>query len=203
MSAVATSDSQAIALLCAPLRVGEAKPLSPAEWARVATAIHGSEVAVPSGLLGMAVAELASALAVEDDLAERLARLLDRGGPFAFELERLADRGIWLLTRADDAYPTRIRQRLGLKAPPVLFGSGARELLSERAVAVVGSRDASEAAARTRQLSSRRPKAPAVRGPVPSRLSGRAGFPSGCGCKRPLRLATARSLPPVRAHFRR
>lgn len=149
MSAVATSDSQAIALLCAPLRVGEAKPLSPGEWARVATAIHGSEVAVPSGLLGMAVAELASALAVEDDLAERLARLLDRGGPFAFELERLADRGIWLLTRADDAYPTRIKQRLGLKAPPVLFGSGARELLSERAVAVVGSRDASEAALNT------------------------------------------------------
>lgn len=146
MSVVATSDSQAIALLCAPLKVGDAKPLTNAEWARLASVVHGSDVGHPAGLFGMAPDEIASTLAIDAAFAERLTQLLDRGGPFAFELERLADRGIWLLTRADDEYPSRIKQRLGLKAPPVLFGSGSRELLSERAVAIVGSRDASEAA---------------------------------------------------------
>jgi predicted Rossmann fold nucleotide-binding protein DprA/Smf involved in DNA uptake len=146
MSAVATSDSQAIALLCAPLKVGDAKPLNTAEWARVATVVHGSEVGHPAGLLGMKAEEVASVLAIDLALAERIAHLLDRGGPFAFELERLADRGIWLLTRADDDYPGRLRKRLSLKAPPVLFGSGSRELVNGKAAAIVGSREADEAA---------------------------------------------------------
>lgn len=146
MSTITTSDSQAIALLCAPLNIGDAKPLSNAEWARLAAMIHGSGASHPAGLLGMSADEVASTLAIDQALAERLAHLLDRGGSFAFELERLADRGVWLLTRADDDYPSRLRQRLGLKTPPVIFGSGSRDLLSERAVAVVGSRDADEAA---------------------------------------------------------
>jgi predicted Rossmann fold nucleotide-binding protein DprA/Smf involved in DNA uptake len=145
VSALATSDSQAIALLCAPLNVGDAKPLSVTEWAGLAASIHESEIGRPAGLVGMAAEDLATTLVIESALAERVARLMDRGGPFAFELERLADRGIWLTTRADDDYPVRLRQRLGLRAPPVLFGAGSRGLLGERAVAVVGSRAADDA----------------------------------------------------------
>jgi predicted Rossmann fold nucleotide-binding protein DprA/Smf involved in DNA uptake len=145
MSVTAISDSQAIALLCAPLPIGDAKPLTTSEWVNVAGAIHRS-VGHPGELIGMSAGDLASTLVVDAPLAGRLANLLARGGPFAFELERLAGRGIWLLTRADDEYPSRLKQRLGLRAPPVLFGSGSRELLSVRGIAVVGSRDASEAA---------------------------------------------------------
>lgn len=145
MSIATISDSQAIALLCAPLRVGDARPLTSAEWTRIATSIHQSEVGHPGALMGMSVDDMSASLAVDLALAERLAHLFERGGPLAFELERLANRGIWLLTRADDEYPIRLRRRLGLKAPPVLCGSGSHELLSGRAVAIVGSRDASEA----------------------------------------------------------
>ena len=50
--------------------------------------------------------------------------LLGSSGQLAFELDRLQSRGVWVVTIADDGYPTRLRERLGSAAPPVLFGSG-------------------------------------------------------------------------------
>jgi predicted Rossmann fold nucleotide-binding protein DprA/Smf involved in DNA uptake len=141
MSVVAASDSQAIALLCAPVGLGDAKPLTPAEWARLASAIHAAGL-TPAALVGLTAAHLAEHLGLEGDAADRVAALLERGGILAFELERLESRGIWMVARADDAYPELLKQRLGLRAPAVIFGSGRRDVLVGRGVAVVGSRDA-------------------------------------------------------------
>lgn len=146
MSPVATTDSQAIALLCAPIAVGDAKPLTPAEWTRLAAAIYQSEWRRPGELVGLAAHELGSGLAVDPATADRVASLLDRGGTLAFELDRLASRGIWVITRADDEYPAALKKRLGLKAPAVLFGAGRREVVPGTGVAVVGSRDADRGA---------------------------------------------------------
>jgi predicted Rossmann fold nucleotide-binding protein DprA/Smf involved in DNA uptake len=60
-------------------------------------------------------------------------------------LEKWQRAGLWLLTLSDGEYPTRSRARLGRKAPPVLFGCGSRRLLNRGGVAVVGSRNATEA----------------------------------------------------------
>jgi len=146
VSAVATRDSQAIALLCAPLAVGGAKPLTSSEWTRLAAAIHASPLERPGALVGLTAADLGTQLGLGVDTADRVASLLDRGGTLAFELERLADRGVWLVTRADDEYPQRLRQRLGLEAPAVLFGAGRRDAVPARGVAVIGSRDGTPAA---------------------------------------------------------
>ncbi len=143
MTSVATHDSQAIALLCAPVAVGDAKPLTPSEWAKLAAAIHGSELGRPGALVGLSATELAEQLGVATDLGERIAALLDRGGTLAFELERLESRGIWLVARSDDEYPEPLRRRLGLRAPALLFGAGRRAAVPGRGVAIVGSRDAS------------------------------------------------------------
>ncbi|MGA9762393.1 MAG: DNA-processing protein DprA [Gaiellaceae bacterium] len=78
------------------------------------------------------------------ELARRLEQLLARGGQLAIELERFANRGIWMLTRADDDYPTQLRRRLGTHAPAVLYGAGQRSLLNLPAVAIVGSRNVTE-----------------------------------------------------------
>ena len=146
MSPVTTHDSQAIALLCAPVAVGDAKPLTPSEWAKLGAAIHGSELGRPGALVGLSATELADRLGVAIDVGERIAALLDRGGTLAFELERLESRGIWLVARSDEEYPEPLKQRLGLRAPALLFGAGRREAVPERGVAIVGSRDASEEA---------------------------------------------------------
>jgi predicted Rossmann fold nucleotide-binding protein DprA/Smf involved in DNA uptake len=145
MSVVATNDSQAIMLLCAPIAVGEAKPLTQAEWAKLASAIHASELG-PGALVGLTASDLGERLGLGDELAGRVAALLERGGTLAFELERLESRGIWVIARSEDSYPETLKMRLGLRAPAVLFGAGRRDVVPDRAVAVVGSRDADEAA---------------------------------------------------------
>lgn len=60
----------------------------------------------------------------------------------------LMSRGIWILTLASDSYPDRCREILGPSAPPVLFGVGAKELLADRSLGIVGSRDVEEVGAK-------------------------------------------------------
>jgi len=53
-------------------------------------------------------------------------------------------RAIWVVSRADDNYPIRIKERFKDNAPPVLYGCGEIDILNTGALAVVGSRDADE-----------------------------------------------------------
>ena len=76
---------------------------------------------------------------------DRLLRLLGRGPELAVKLERWLGTGIWIVGRSDPAYPSRLKQHLGDSAPPVLFGYGEQSVLQRAGVAIVGSRDASQA----------------------------------------------------------
>ncbi len=76
--------------------------------------------------------------------AERIVALLDRENRLEVYLDKARDLGIYPLTRLSPDYPERIRARLGLNAPPVLFAAGNANLLNMRAVAVVGSRELHE-----------------------------------------------------------
>jgi predicted Rossmann fold nucleotide-binding protein DprA/Smf involved in DNA uptake len=144
MANTLTPDSQAVALLCTTLALprGELKPLNPSEWSTLATAIRHSGLQRPSELFGHSAREIEEALSLPPGSGSRVESLLQRGGQLAFELERLSSRGMWLMTRADSDYPAHYKSRLKQAAPPVLFGAGARENLSRRSAAVVGSRDA-------------------------------------------------------------
>jgi predicted Rossmann fold nucleotide-binding protein DprA/Smf involved in DNA uptake len=142
-----TADSQAVTLLCSALalpRQSDVKPLSATEWSSLATTIHRSDLHRPGALLGLDPNTLRERLELSRDAADRVSSLLARGGQLALELDRLAGRGIWVVTRADDAYPPLIKERLKATAPPLLFGAGRPGLLLERGIAVVGSRDADE-----------------------------------------------------------
>lgn len=145
-------EAQVIALLCSrlalsPSDIETAKPLSAREWSQVSEKIAASSW-TPPDLLGKSAADIASGLQLPAAEAERIARLTMRGGRLAIELERLAQRGIWVLTLVDAAYPAKWKTRLPARAPALLFGAGDQALLSQPAVAVVGSRDADEAAQR-------------------------------------------------------
>jgi DNA processing protein len=138
-------DGQALALLCSTLGLGstrEVKPLSPREWQDLSGALRRSEWGRPGELLGRHPEEISTALGASPNMAARLAHLLARGGQLAFELEHLASRGVWVLTRAEDAYPSRLKRLLQAQAPPVLYGAGRQEAMGQTALAVVGSRDA-------------------------------------------------------------
>ena len=148
MSADLAADTQAVLLLTAPLIVGRGaaggrpEPLSDGEYDRLARGLreHGR---APADLLGAdagaALEECASGLE-----RGRLERLLGRGSLLGQAVERWRARGLWVIGRADADYPRRLKERLGRRTPPLLYGFGDRAALDEGGLAVVGSRDADD-----------------------------------------------------------
>lgn len=72
---------------------------------------------------------------------ERLEALLARGGALALAVEKWANAGVWIVSRADEGYPERVTAHLGRSAPPLLFGAGDPGLMERGGLAIVGSRD--------------------------------------------------------------
>jgi predicted Rossmann fold nucleotide-binding protein DprA/Smf involved in DNA uptake len=148
-----SDDGQAILLLCSSLALPshaaetDLSPLKLGEWNQLARKIADSSLKNPAALQGRSAGELANALAIPADEAERIARLLEFAGQLSVELQRLFEQGLWAVTRVDELYPNRLRDTLKHQAPTVLFGAGDIRLLQRAGVAVVGSRDIDEAGA--------------------------------------------------------
>ncbi|GEM_PF-6110744 len=79
---------------------------------------------------------------------KRMQSLLGRGFLLSQVVEHWQTRAIWVLSRADAAYPRRIKTRLREGAPAVLYGCGDIKLLETGGLAVVGSRHVDQAAMR-------------------------------------------------------
>ena len=92
-------------------------------------------------LLGQSASAMAEARGIAGDLAERVARLLDRGSAIALAAEQLEHQGFWALTPSDDAFPSRMVERLGDSAPALFFGVGGQSHLNIDGMGVVGSHD--------------------------------------------------------------
>lgn len=141
-----SADTQTILLLCGRLGQNDengAKPLTTRQYSVLARWLRERSMR-PADLLdggGRArLPELQSA-----DLAPQLIeRLLDRGAALGIMAERWTSRGLWVISRSDDAYPGRLKSYLGQAAPPLLYGAGELRLLQAGGLAIVGSRDASQ-----------------------------------------------------------
>jgi len=139
---------QAQAILLLTVSFGEndpksAKPLSKGEWSRFAVWLkdHGLE---PSSLLKGNVQSQLSGLLDKSISADRIQALLERGTTLGLALEKWERAGLWVMTRSDPDYPERLKRRLRLDSPAVLFGCGNKSLLNKGGIAVIGSRDANE-----------------------------------------------------------
>ena len=73
--------------------------------------------------------------------ADRLRPLLARGFRLSQAMEQWRSRALWVMSIADDAYPSGLKQ-LAKHAPPVVYGCGDPCLLEQGGLAVVGSRNA-------------------------------------------------------------
>lgn len=142
-------------------------PFKLSEWNDLSRKLAASTLSRPAGLAGKSAQELTEALPIAAPDAERIVRLLDRGGRMAMELDGLFSRGMWVVTRVDPHYPARLRETLKHQAPTVLFGAGPIEALRRSGVAVVGSRTIDEAGTAFAQETGRKcaaAKAPVVSG---------------------------------------
>lgn len=142
-----SEQSQAVLLLTAWFTKpgkGEPKPLTPKEWGRFAHWLK--EQGLSPGIL-LRASDVTATLSDWSDKtvdAHRIRSLLERAGALGIALEKWQRAGLWVMTRSDPDYPSRLKRRLKTDAPPVLFGSGNRQLLDQGGIAVVGSREASD-----------------------------------------------------------
>lgn len=145
-------NTRAILLLTAPLVVGRsstgrggsaAELLSLGEYKRLARRLRELS-RQPADLLA-AEGDALYADCADIVEPERMRRLLGRGFLLGQAVERWQARAIWVVSRADGAYPARLKARLKEDCPPVLYGCGDRSLLEREGLAVVGSRNADDA----------------------------------------------------------
>lgn len=148
MAEALSRDTQAALLLCGhfgKVTAGAEKPLSVAEYGRLAKWLQETQVR-PGDLLDFSESDLKRVVDAKLDAA-RVKALLGRGAAMALATEKWLRSGLWVLSRGDAAYPKRLKKRLGMDAaPPLLYGAGDPELLSRGGLAIVGSRNASDAA---------------------------------------------------------
>ena len=133
-------DSLATILLVSRLCAEGVQPLKASEFWDLLDHIEG-----PGLILGQGVEGLVASRGLAEDLARRLSALTGRATSLAFEVDQLEQTGIRTLTAFDEQYPQRWLARLRAKAPPLVHGAGALELLDTPGLGVVGSRDVSEA----------------------------------------------------------
>ena len=142
-----SEQSQAVLLLTAWFTKpgkGEPKPLTPKEWGRFALWLKDRGMAPEALLRGKDLDATLFGWSDKTVDVRRIRALLERAGALGIALEKWQRVGLWVMTRSDPDYPARLKRRLKTDAPPVLFGSGNRQLLNHGGIAVVGSRDASE-----------------------------------------------------------
>ena len=146
MTPALSPNTQAILLLTAPLIAGKGQVaselLSPGEYKKLAR--HLREIQKqPSDLIAEKSEELLRSCQPVLDM-NRLQRLLDRGFLLGQALERWQARSIWVVSRADSAYPKRLKARLKEDAPPILYGCGDINQIDLGGLSVVGSRSVTE-----------------------------------------------------------
>lgn len=146
MNSSISSNTQAILLLTAPLITGRGghstELLTLGEYNRLAKALRDAQ-REPADLVGPEMNELLNDFKDIID-RERLARLLERGFLLSQAIDKWQTRSIWVLSRADNEYPERIKSRLKETAPPVLYGCGDSAILDTGRLAIVGSRKVDE-----------------------------------------------------------
>jgi len=155
---ILSDDSKAIILLCSNFIIANKipdapKPFTLKEWDILSRKLKDSLLLRPSAFFKTTPDEWRRHLNLTDIQVERIQRLLAQGGQLAVEMNRLESLGIWVTTRAEPNYPTKLKKTLRFKSPVVLYGAGDLSIVNTDSIAIVGSRDVDEVGAEfTRKL---------------------------------------------------
>jgi predicted Rossmann fold nucleotide-binding protein DprA/Smf involved in DNA uptake len=139
-----TLNTQATILLTSyfgEAKSNELKPLSDSEWAILAKFMIEND-ATPQDFLEKPIEQILDGWNNEKIAKKRIKALLERGHSFAIAMEKWHRAGLWVMSRSDPEYPKRLKARLKMQSPPVLFGCGDKSLLNDGGLAVVGAQKA-------------------------------------------------------------
>jgi predicted Rossmann fold nucleotide-binding protein DprA/Smf involved in DNA uptake len=143
-----SADTEVVLLLCGRFggeRQEPHQPLSAREYGELARWLNVRGLR-PADLLADAGRAQLQALHEAKLERKRVEFLLGRGTAMALALERWSRGGLWVISRGDAEFPKRLKRHLKHAAPPLLYGAGKKELLEMGGLAIIGSRDATEAA---------------------------------------------------------
>ena len=131
------SDAEKCMLLLVSPLMGE-KPLSAAEFRRMEQTLFALGPGGPADG-DVTEAELVR-LGVPAEKARQVLLRLEQGAALERQLKLLSGRGIVPITRISPEYPRLLLERLGKRAPLVLYCAGELSLFQRECVALVGSR---------------------------------------------------------------
>lgn len=121
----------------------ETKPLAINEWNEIVRWMQ-SEKLTPEALLSSDLDNILQTWVGSKVSKKRVIDLLDRKMALALKLEKWTKAGVWIINRSDSGYPESLKNSLKGKEPPILFGIGDKNLLSQDYIGIVGSRKIDE-----------------------------------------------------------
>ena len=113
------------------------RPLSAAEYHELRALVASSGLKGLGELIGMDLNAVREKLNLGESEAYRLCVLLGRVMPLSYALERFADGGIDISTLDEETYPKRLAERLGKKAPPMVYSCGSPVLAGKSSMTVI------------------------------------------------------------------
>lgn len=127
-----------------PSREELVRPLTNGEWHALKKKVREAGLGGLGALIDMDMSGFMISLDMTEQEAYRMSVLLSRVLPLTVSMEQFAMRGIDVLTYDERPYPARLRERLALRAPAMVYLSGRSELFLQDAVAILGSMPARE-----------------------------------------------------------
>lgn len=135
-----TPREEGFLLLCSNLGNPVRKCLTSAQLRTLATRVAGADR--PSQERDLTIADL-TGMGYAAEQAARILSLLEETAPLRHYLQKGKRADCIPITRVTDGYPVKLRQRLGLESPGILWAKGDPALLTKPAIALVGNREIS------------------------------------------------------------
>lgn len=144
-----TKDNLALVVLCSTLGYkpkddkSAVKPLTLAAYNKLEARLDAAGF-TPSVFLTEKLSDISAYLGLTAEETGHIEKLLLRAGKLGEELERLAEKKIYVTGRIQDNYPVKLKKAMGKNAPIIFFYCGEIRLLEAETVAIIGSREANE-----------------------------------------------------------
>ena len=142
-------DNLALVVLCSTLGYEASsdnlklKPLTTAAYTKLEKRMDSVDL-MPSVFLQEKLSDISGLLALTEIEIEQISSLLARADRLGEELDRLAEKKIYITSRMQDNYPTKLKKAMGKSAPVIFFYCGDINLLKNETVAIIGSREATD-----------------------------------------------------------
>lgn len=137
-------NSKAIYIFCSrDESENNALPFTPTEWFKFSHCLFDNNLE-PKDVLNFSDSKLNDVVGLTNSKKityERLKKLLDRSGSVSFVLQKYSKMGINIVTKADRLFPFNLKTKLKSTCPPFFYYSGNLDLLKNRFIGFVGSRN--------------------------------------------------------------